>query len=410
MNESRASSRPLRVLLGVSGGIAGYKAAEIVRRLKKRGHEVRCALTRSATVFVTPLTLEVLSGERVYQEEYLAGDGSGEELHITAAAWADVVCVAPATAHTLSRLSLGLADDFLSTTVLAFEGPLVLAPAMHSIMWNQPAVTRNVESLVSRGARLVGPETGPLASGEVGVGRMAEPEQIVGAIEATHEPGPLAGRRVLISAGPTREAIDPVRFVSNASSGKMGFALARAAAEMGAETTLVAGPVSLPTPPGVERVDVTTVDEMRVAVQTVAPHADVIVMTAAVGDYRARSVSPTKIKKSAGQLQSLELERTVDILATLRDLAPSSVLVGFAAETQDLIAHARMKLEGKNLDFVVANDVSRPDIGFGTDDNEVTLLTRDAEQTFERQDKYALAVRLMGHFQVAISKREHETA
>ncbi len=238
-------SRSLRVLLGVTGGIAAYKSAEIVRRLRGRGHEVRCALTRGAVAFVSPLTLEVLTGRAVWQEEYLTaagglirspspqpspqGEGArpgGEEAHITAAAWADVLCVAPVTAHTLGRLALGLADDFLTTTALAFAGPVVVAPAMHSTMWDQPAVRENVETLRRRGVRIVGPVEGPLASGEVGLGRMAEPEEIAVAVEEAALPGPLAGRTVVVTAGPTFEPVDPVRFLGNRSSGKMGFSLA----------------------------------------------------------------------------------------------------------------------------------------------------------------------------------------
>lgn len=406
--QTSSPTRSLRVLLGVSGGIAAYKAAEIVRLLTKRGHEVRCALTRTAASFVTPLTLEVLSGHRVYQQEYLEGDGSGEELHISLASWADIVCVAPATAHTLARLALGLADDFLATTVLAHDGPLVLAPSMHSIMWDQDSVTEHVARLTRRGAIFVGPSVGPLASGEVGIGRMAEPAEIVEACEAVMEPGPLSGRRVLVTAGPTREVLDPVRFISSPSSGKMGFALARAAAESGAETTLVSGPVSLPTPVGVERVDVTSAEEMRTAVQTVAPHADLIVMAAAVGDFRPRSTSPIKIKKETANLDSVDLEPTADILASLRELAPEAVIVGFAAETGDLLANARVKLESKGVDFVVANDVSRGDIGFGTDENEVVVLSPGGELFFDRQDKLSLARLLLEQFQPVIVGRERQ--
>src|SRR4051812_12813300 len=281
-------NRPLRVLLGVSGGIAAYKSAELVRRLRSRGHEVRCALTRSAVSFVTPLTLEVLSGHQVYQEEYLAATGSGEEAHITAAAWADVLCVAPATTHALARLALGLGDDFLTTTALAFAGPVVVAPAMHSVMWEQEATQGHVGTLKRRGVWFAGPVEGPLASGEVGMGRMAEPEEIVRMIEATGGGGPLAGRTVLITAGPTFEPVDPVRFLGNRSSGRMGFALAAEAVRRGARTILVAGPVALPTPSGVTRVDVVTAREMERAVHEHAPAADLIVMAAAVADFRPR--------------------------------------------------------------------------------------------------------------------------
>ncbi len=398
----------LNVLVGVSGGIAAYKAAELVRLLKKEGHAVRCAMTRAARSFITPLSLEVLSGHQVYQEEYLTGDGSGEELHMVAAKWADVVCVAPATAHTLARIALGLADDFLSTTILAFDGPLVIAPAMHSVMWQQESVTAHVDVLRRRGATVVGPAVGELASGDVGVGRMVEPVEIVSAIRRTARPGRLRGRRVLIAAGPTREAIDPVRFISNRSTGKMGFALARAAIAQGATTTLVAGPVSLETPSGVERVDVTSAEEMRTAVRAAAPDADLIFMAAAVGDYRPREARSRKIKKSEGVLESIELEPTEDILAGLRSVAPRAVIVGFAAETDDLIENARAKLGAKGADFIIANDVSRPEIGFASDQNEVTVLGHGTEAHFERQSKDHLAEHLLSYLEQAVAKRERQ--
>lgn len=409
-------SRNLRVLLGVTGGIAAYKSAEIVRRLRGRGHEVRCALTRSAAAFVSPLTLEVLSGHAVWQEEYLTATGlirspspqpspqgegarqGGEEAHITAAAWADVLCVAPATAHTLGRLALGLADDFLTTTALAFAGPVVVAPALHSIMWDKPAVRENVETLRSRGVRLVGPVEGPLASGEVGMGRMADPEAIAAAVEEAALPGPLAGRTVLVTAGPTYEAVDPVRFLGNRSSGKMGFALAEEAARRGARVVLVAGPVHLPTPPCVERVNVTTAREMEAAVHRVAPDADLVIMTAAVADFRPSRPVAEKIKRDRG-LSSIELEPNPDILAGLRPVAPRAVLVGFAAETRDLEANARSKMERKGVDFLAANDVSRKDIAFDSDANEVTVFRREGDPVFfPRQSKSSLAGALLDLF------------
>lgn len=391
-------SRSLCVLLGVTGGIAAYKAAEIVRRLRARGHEVRCALTRGAVAFVSPLTLEVLTGRAVWQEEYLAPTGTGEEAHIAAAAWADVLCVAPATAHTLGRLALGLADDFLTTTALAFSGPVVIAPAMHSVMWDQPAVRENVEALRRRGVRIVGPVEGPLASGEVGLGRMAEPEEIVAAVEEAALPGPLAGRTVVVTAGPTFEPVDPVRFLGNRSSGKMGFALAAEAARRGARVVLVAGPVHLPTPPGVERIDVTTARDMEAALHGIVPAADLVIMTAAVADFRPSRPAPEKIKRERG-LPSIELEPNPDLLAGLRALAPRAILVGFAAETRDLEANARAKLERKGVDYFAANDVSRKDIAFDSDANEVTVFRREGDPVFfARQPKLALAAALLDLF------------
>lgn len=404
-------SRPLRVLLGVSGGIAAYKSAELVRRLRARGHEVRCALTRSATAFVSPLTLEVLSGRPVWQEEYLTATGTGEEAHITAAAWAEVLCVAPATAHVLARLSLGLADDFLATTALAFDGPLVIAPAMHSVMWEKPAVQEHLDTLRRRGAWIVGPVEGPLASGEVGMGRMSDPEEIAAAVEGAAGSGPLAGRTVLVTAGPTYEPLDPVRFIGNRSSGKMGFALATEAARRGARVVLVAGPVRLATPAGVERVDVTTAREMEDSVREHAAVADMVVMTAAVADFRPRHRAPTKIKKEDGVPAPLELEENPDILAGLRDVAPAAVIVGFAAETRDLERNARRKLERKRVDFLVANDVSRKDIAFDSNANEVTVFRRDGEPLFlSRRPKEELAASLLDLFAGMLAGREHTLA
>ena len=419
-------SRGPRVLLGVTGGIAAYKAAEIVRRLKSAGAEVRVALTRSAHAFVSPLTLEVLSGQAVYGEEYLEENGSGEELHITAAAWADVLCVAPATAHCLARLALGLADDFLTTTALAFSGPLVIAPAMHFEMWEKPAVKQHVATLEARGARLIGPIEGPLASGEIGMGRMADPERIVAAVvdsfvpqrlaaaegarsseeacrTTTQEPGPLAGRTVLISAGPTFEPVDPVRFLGNRSSGKMGFALAAEAARRGARTILVAGPVALATPSGVERIDVETAAEMAAAVAATAPGADLVILAAAVADFRPKVAAGQKLKKDQG-VPTFDLEPTEDILAGLWRIAPSAVRVGFAAETERLEENARGKLLRKDVHFIVANDVSRADIAFGRDENEVLVLARDGEPVpIPRQGKDGVAAALLDLFTPALA-------
>ncbi|HEV7519181.1 MAG TPA: bifunctional phosphopantothenoylcysteine decarboxylase/phosphopantothenate--cysteine ligase CoaBC [Thermoanaerobaculia bacterium] len=404
----------MRILLGVSGGIAAYKSAELVRRLTARGHAVRTALTRSATAFVTPLTLEVLTGAPVYQEEYLTASGSGEEAHITAARWAEVLCVAPATANVLARLALGLADDFLTTTALAFSGPLVVAPAMHAVMWEKETVQDHVAALVRRGARVVGPVAGPLASGEVGMGRMAEPEEIAAVLDSLSLAGPLVGtllgKNVLVTAGPTHEPIDPVRFLGNRSSGRMGFALAAEAARRGAAVTLVAGPVDLPTPPAgrirLTRIDVTTAAEMASAVALHAPAADLVIMAAAVADFRPLKIAPEKIKKETG-VPTLELEPTPDILAGLRDLAPRALAVGFAAETRDLDLHARAKLARKGVDFLVANDVSRSDIAFGSEANEVTVYRQLGEPVFlSRRPKPELAADLLDLFAGALPPRD----
>jgi phosphopantothenoylcysteine decarboxylase / phosphopantothenate---cysteine ligase len=392
----------VRILLGVSGGIAAYKSAELVRRLQAHGHTVRCALTRGGAAFITPLTLEVLTAAPVHQEEYLTASGSGEEAHITAAHWAEALCVAPATAHTLARLALGLADDFLTTTALAFSGPVVVAPAMHAVMWEKATVQEHVAILVRRGVRVVGPVLGPLASGEVGMGRMAEPEEIAAVFGELTQGGALAGRRVLVTAGPTHEPIDPVRFLGNRSSGRMGFALAAEAARRGAEVILVAGPVALATPPSspgkLTRIDVETATQMERAVREHALAADLVIMAAAVADFRPRTPAASKLKKEQG-VPDLDLEPTPDILAALRDLAPRAVLVGFAAETADLAANAHAKLERKRVDFLVANDVSRSDIAFGSAANEVTVFRREGEPVFfSRRPKGELAGELLDLF------------
>lgn len=398
-----APRAPLRILLGVCGGIAAFKAPEIVRRAREQGHTVRCALTPAATRFVAPLTLEVLSGAAVYQEEYLEPGRDGEEKHITAAEWADVLCVAPATAHVLARLSLGLADDFLTTTALAFDGPIAVAPAMHHVMWRQPTTQEHVERLRRRGVEILGPVEGPLASGEVGMGRMLEPEEIVQLLPRLFG-GSLAGRTVLVSAGPTHEPLDPVRYLGNRSSGKMGFALAAEAARRGARVILVAGPVALSTPRGVERRDVETAREMRDAVYAAASDADLVILAAAVADFRPAEESASKIKKElASETPRLELVTNPDILAGLEAKAPSAVRVGFAAETHDLLDHAKKKLESKGVHFLVANDVSRGDIGFASDYNEVVVLRRAGEPlSLGRRRKEELAAALLDLFASAL--------
>lgn len=406
-------AKSFRVLVGVCGGVAAYKSAELVRRLRERGHEVRCAMTPSASAFLAPLTLEVLTGHRVYQEGYLSPSGSGEEEHIAVAEWADVVCVAPATANTLASIALGLAPNFLTTTVMAHTGALVLAPAMHSAMWRKVVARGHLESLESAGALLVGPVEGALASGEVGIGRMADPDEIVAAIEALGGSGSLSGWKVVVTAGPTREPLDPVRYLSNRSSGKMGFLLAAEAVRQGADTTLVAGPVTLATPRGVRRVDVTTAREMHEAVESCVGDADLVIMTAAVSDFRPRVAASRKIKKRAlgDEALHLDLEENADILAELQDIAPQAVRVGFAAETENLERGALEKLRDKNLDFLVANDVSRADIGFDSDDNEVTVYSREGQPVFfPRRSKELLSAKLIELFSAALRDREETAA
>jgi phosphopantothenoylcysteine decarboxylase/phosphopantothenate--cysteine ligase len=401
-------SQPANILLGVSGGIAAFKAPEIVRRFRERGHNVRCAITRSAPAFVTPLTLEVLTGHAVYREEFLEANNSGEELHISVARWADVFCVAPATCNLLARLALGLADDFVSTTALAFEGAMVVAPAMSAEMWEKEAVQQHVETLRRRGVRIVGPVEGPLATGEHAMGRMVEPIDIVLAAEGARSGQDLAGQNVLVVAGPTREPLDPVRFFSTRSTGRMGFSLAEEAARRGARTLLVAGPVALPTPKGVERTDVVTALEMEQAVHRVAPEADIVVMAAAVADFRPQTVSAEKIKKREGA-RPVQLVANPDILSGLRQVAPNALRVGFAAETGALEEEARRKLESKGAHMIIANDVSRSDIGFESEANEVVVLQSGRPPlVIPKQSKQAVASKLLDLMAEVLKERDEE--
>lgn len=384
---SLAPLRDKRVILGVGGGIAAYKAAELVRLLTGAGAAVHVIMTRAAQQFITPLTLQTLSGNPVGTELFDLTRES-QISHIALADQADLLLVAPATADLLARLALGLGDDLLTTVALACRAPLLLAPAMNVNMWEHPQVQENLQRLRQRGAQVAGPASGELACGWVGAGRLAEPPAIcaaAAALLAKSGQNDLAGCRVLVTAGPTFEALDPVRFLGNRSSGKMGFALAAEAARRGAEVTLVAGPVSLPTPPGVCRIDVESASEMAAAVLpaaragTAAPK--VIIMCAAVADFRPAAVSAQKLKKhSLGSQPVIELVPTVDILAELGRTrgVDGPLLVGFAAETTEVESYARRKLAEKRCDVIIANDVSEPGTGFGAEHNRVTLFCANA--------------------------------
>jgi phosphopantothenoylcysteine decarboxylase/phosphopantothenate--cysteine ligase len=365
----------MRVALGVSGGIAAYKAPEIVRALTQGGCEVRVILTRNAEHFVTPLTLQALSRQKVLRDTF-ALDAEETVRHVELARDLDAMVVAPATANLLGKLAHGIADDLLSTLYLAVTAPVIMAPAMNTRMWAHPAVGASVALLRARGVRFVDPEVGWLAENEIGLGRMADPAAVVAATLAAARRGrQLQGKRVLVTAGPTREPVDPVRYLSNRSSGKMGYALAEAAAARGATVVLVSGPVALPPPHGVQVVRVETAGQMREAV--LAAGADAVFMAAAVADH-APQAAPAKIKKSAEAL-TLTLSPGPDILAELgerKGRAGGPLLVGFAAETEDLLPRAEAKLAAKNLDFIVANDVSRADAGMESDVNAVTILDR----------------------------------
>ncbi len=369
-----------RILLGVSGGIAAYKVCTLASHLTQAGAQVDVVMTEAATRFVAPLTFQALTGRPVYTSMWeTPGAGLSTHIaHVGLAHDADLVTIAPATANSLAKLAHGLADNLLSTLALAARCPLLVAPAMDIGMWAHPATQANAQALRARGVHFAGPAWGRMASGLEGEGRLVEPEELLGHVRRVLGlAGDLVGRRVVVTAGPTREPVDPVRFLSNPSSGRQGFALAQAALDRGASVTLVTGPTPLPTPIGAERVDVTTTEEMRDAVLAACAGADLLLMAAAPADYRPAQVAPHKIKKGAADL-ALDLSRTPDILAAVAEMraergAPRLV-VGFAAETQNLVQNARAKLAAKGLDLIVANDVTAGDAGFGAETNRVVLV------------------------------------
>jgi phosphopantothenoylcysteine decarboxylase/phosphopantothenate--cysteine ligase len=364
-----------RILVAVSGGIAAYKVPALVRALRRHGHEVRCVMTPAAVEFVSPLVLQTLSGHTVRSRLFDPAE-EGEIDHVALADWADLVVVAPATANLLARFAHGLADDLVSTLVLATRAPLLLAPAMNVNMWHHPATQQNVELLEARGARRIGPDPGELACGWEGLGRMADPEAIAAEALLVLGRRDLAGTCVLVTAGGTREPVDAVRYLGNRSSGKMGFAVAREAALRGAEVVLVAAPSSLATPPGVRRIDVESALEMREAVLAELPVARVVVKTAAVADFRPARSEPRKTEDAG---ISIDLVRNPDILAEICGLEGDRIVVGFAAESHDVLASARRKIRRKGCDLLVANDVSQHGSGFDADTNTVSFVWPDGE-------------------------------
>ena len=392
------ATAPTRILLGVTGGIAAYKSADLVRRLRERGAEVQVVMTAAATEFVTPLTFQALSGRPVRTSLW---DAAAEASmgHIELARWADRVLVAPATADFIARLAHGIADDLLSTLCLATESPIAIAPAMNRVMWTNAATQANVATLASRGIAILGPGEGGQACGETGAGRMLEPAELADLLldrspAPTPRPvGSLAGRKVVVTAGPTRERIDPVRFITNRSSGKMGYAVAAAARDAGAEVVIVSGPVNLPAPDGVRRVCVETAEQMLAAVNEELAGTDVFIAAAAVSDYRPLQVSAEKIKKTSDSLL-LALSRTPDILATVAAGDPRPFVVGFAAETQNVERNALAKLEGKRLDMIAANQVG-DGLAFDCDDNALTVYWPDGKLELPRAGKAELAARLI---------------
>ena len=379
------------IIVAISGGIAAYKGAELVRLLKKQGAVVRVILSRGAKEFITPLTLQALSGEPTHSEllDETAEAGMG---HIELARWADLVVIAPGTADVIARLAQGRADDLLTTVALATPAPVAVAPAMNQQMWAHEATQSNLEQLVSRGIQIIGPDAGEQACGDVGPGRLLEPDSIANALSEQFESRLLDGKRVVITAGPTVEAIDPVRYLSNHSSGKMGYALARACADAGAAVTLITGPVSMAPPSRVTVLPVTSALEMHDATVHCAPDADIFIGAAAVSDYRPESVAPEKLKKAEGQDRVITLVQNPDIIAAVAKLSQRpTLIIGFAAETNDVIAHAQEKRARKGLDYIVANDVSDPDTTFGSDQNAVHLIGEDKTHYLPLATKQVIA-------------------
>ena len=385
----------MNIVLGITGGIAAYKAPDLVRRLKERGAEVQIVMTASAAEFVTDTALQAVSGRPVRSNLW---DKEAERAmsHIELARWADVILIAPATAEVMARIVSGGAPDLLTTICLATEAPLAIAPAMNHVMWNNPATQANRKTLEERGVHILGPDVGSQACGETGAGRMLETGAIAAAVfdlGVSHGEGLLVGRKVVITAGPTREPIDPVRYISNRSSGKMGYAIARAAIAQDAAVTLITGPVDLPVPPGVDVVRVTTAQDMYDATHEVIGEADIFIAAAAVADYRPATRSEHKIKKT-GDNMTIELVRCPDILASVAARADGPFTVGFAAETNDVDDYAKGKLENKNLDMIIANQVG-VDLGFDRDENAVSVFWKDGERRFPETDKSALANELV---------------
>jgi phosphopantothenoylcysteine decarboxylase/phosphopantothenate--cysteine ligase len=394
------------IALGVCGGIGAYKAVEVVRGLQKRGHDVVAIMTASATRFVGPLTFEAITRRPVITDQFAPGSNADIE-HIALASSIDLLLIAPATANILAKLANGIADDFLSTMYTATRAPVLVAPSMNTNMFSHPAVRKNLDTLAARGVRFVEPGEGYLACGWIGKGRLAEPEEIVAAAEMVLRPGgPLRGRRVIVTAGPTYEDVDPVRFLGNRSSGRMGFAIAAEAAQRGAHVTLVAGPTTLEPPAAVEVVRVRHAAEMHAAVMERVAAADAVIMAAAVADYTPERVAEQKVRKGADTV-TLVLKRTPDILADLGKMRRGEggpVLVGFAAETEDVVARAKEKLRDKRADLIVANDVSRPDAGFDVETNAVTIVSTDGAETLPLQPKSRVAAEILDRIERMLAR------
>lgn len=379
-----------QIVLGISGGIAAYKSAELTRLLKGAGADVRVVMTPSATEFITPLTLQALSGNPVHQH-LLDTEAEAAMGHIELAKWADLILIAPASANLMARLTAGQGDDLLTTICLATEAPICLAPAMNQAMWKDSGTQDNVEKLISRGIKLFGPGVGEQACGDTGPGRMLEPEEIVQETANQFETGILTGKTLFITAGPTREAMDPVRYISNHSSGKMGYAIAEAAAEAGASVKLISGPVNINAPERTQLIKVESAEEMLSASLEGLESCDIFIAAAAVADYRPTAIAEHKIKKGTEEIMELHLVKNPDIVATVAGSSPKPFTVGFAAETKDVLNYARGKLERKGLDLIIANDVSRSDIGFNSDENAVTVISQQDTLELPQASKRQLA-------------------
>lgn len=392
-----------KILLCVTGGIAVYKAVALVSKLTQAGAQVKVIMSESAMEFVQPLSFQVMSKNDVFYDTFDEKD-SAVIAHIDLADWADLIILAPATANSIGKLANGIADNMITTTLLAATAPVWIAPAMNVHMYDHPAVIRNINRLAKDGYSFIEPSEGYLACGYVGKGRLEEPEKITALASRFFEPKeqPLKGKKVLVSAGPTREKIDPVRYLTNFSSGKMGYAMAKAARDLGADVTLVSGPVDLPKPANIKVIDVESAEEMLQAILENFDDSAITIKTAAVADYRPKDIQNQKMKKQAGD-SSIELERTTDILKTLGEIKKNQLLIGFAAETNDVLHYAQGKLQKKNADYIVANDVSKTDRGFGADENTVTLIGHDDYvESFPSLNKEQLAKKLLLH----ILKRE----
>ncbi|EAW32825.1 phosphopantothenoylcysteine synthase/decarboxylase [marine gamma proteobacterium HTCC2143] len=382
-----------QILVGVTGGIAAYKAAELIRRLQDHGATVRVIMTKAAQAFITPLTLQALSGNPVHCD-LLDSEAEAAMGHIELARWADLVLIAPASADFMARLATGQADDLLATVCLATNASIAIAPSMNQGMWRDQSTQQNLQTLISKQVLVFGPGDGSQACGDIGPGRMMEPEQLAVEASSVFKIGSLDGVKIVITAGPTREAIDPVRYISNHSSGKMGFALAQAAMDAGASVTLITGPVSLQTPERVTRIDINSAAEMHQAVIETLPVCDIFIGSAAVADYRPTSIADQKIKKST-ETMTIELVRNPDIIADVSNHPQRPFTIGFAAETQDVESYARGKLEKKKLDLIIANDVSNTAIGFNSDNNAVSVIWNDGKVSLPMTSKQQLGRHLI---------------